>query len=796
MEIKVNNLFESHQFEINLKVFKSSDLHYKDIIGIGGFGMVSKAQFLNKTIAIKTTKFNNQNILAKELLTLKCLAHPGIPALYGITEKEVDDTLGIIYEYIDGDTLTNFLHANKLNDIEILLHLIDLANVLIYLHGVRLIHRDLKPENIMIDKNTFELKIIDFGISKFTQHSHTLSMIQGTYMYMAPELFTSQTDSIINCTIEKCYVSDKVDIFSFGVILNEIFGNDENHCNKNKDPLHIMGHWLGGGRFPVSEKIINIKIKKLVKNCTQNNPKKRPNIISVKYTLQSILLDYLPEFDMNYFNKLIEKKSNKLHLYIEYFYLNKLHSNLKECFERHSNTENFNSSNQINISSIKQNKFISPRQYPKYCPTCNIRLCSFCSASQKNNTNTDLILKLLDKCDNHGEDKVSNFFCKSCNMSICLNCKLSFHINHFLLNNNEPNENDHNITICDYLEIKDYTHSTAFSDSFINRDDYSIISSNIFGEIFQADDDEITSHKDDFSIYYSDVIKNNINGPNNKMRIFCILLLPNGYIVSSSNDNLKICDPSNKFEKVKEIKGLKYPVYSLALISNEVFATGSMETIKFYNISKDYQCVGNINKAHDNIIYSLLLLNNGNLVSASNGLIKIWDRDSDYFDSLASLNGHKQNINCLLQLFDGKLASASSDKTIRIWLVNKKYKCIKKINAHEGRVQSLLLLPNGSFVSGSYDKAIKVWDCKTDYSCILTITEHENAVRSLILLPGNRIVSGSYDKTIRIWELSREVPKCLKVLKEGENWVTAMVVLTNGNLVSSSWTNGLKLWKC
>jgi serine/threonine protein kinase len=50
----------------------------------------------------------------------------------------------------------------------------------------------------MIDKNNLEIKLIDFGISKFTQYSHTLSMIQGTYMYMAPELFTSQTDSIIN----------------------------------------------------------------------------------------------------------------------------------------------------------------------------------------------------------------------------------------------------------------------------------------------------------------------------------------------------------------------------------------------------------------------------------------------------------------------------------------------------------------------------------------------------------------------------------------------------------------------
>lgn len=35
-----------------------------------------------------------------------------------------------------------------------------------YLHQQKIIYRDLKTENIMIDKNTGELKLVDFGFAK------------------------------------------------------------------------------------------------------------------------------------------------------------------------------------------------------------------------------------------------------------------------------------------------------------------------------------------------------------------------------------------------------------------------------------------------------------------------------------------------------------------------------------------------------------------------------------------------------------------------------------------------------
>jgi hypothetical protein len=96
----------------------------------------------------------------------------------------------------------------------------------------------------------------------------------------------------------------------------------------------------------------------------------------------------------------------------------------------------------------------------------------------KNKSNTNLNLKLLDKCENHLEETIVKYFCKSCNMSICLNCILSCHINH-LYNNSEVSEEDNDISIFDYPEIYDLknTQTTSLSDSFIDKVDISIFNS-------------------------------------------------------------------------------------------------------------------------------------------------------------------------------------------------------------------------------------------------------------------------------------------------------------------------------
>jgi serine/threonine protein kinase len=90
-----------------------------------------------------------------------------------------------------------------------------------YLHSLKpqIIHRDLKPNNVLITDgmNGRFVKIADFGLATFHEfdgQSHT--KYKGTVRYAAPEVMSSRK------------YDTKADIYSLGVILQEIFKIDIN----------------------------------------------------------------------------------------------------------------------------------------------------------------------------------------------------------------------------------------------------------------------------------------------------------------------------------------------------------------------------------------------------------------------------------------------------------------------------------------------------------------------------------------------------------------------------------------
>ena len=65
-------------------------------------------------------------------------------------------------------------------------------------HKNSIIHHDLKPENILIstDKNGIidQVKLADFGLSKFLKPSAVLKTACGTPGYVAPEILGFQVE--------------------------------------------------------------------------------------------------------------------------------------------------------------------------------------------------------------------------------------------------------------------------------------------------------------------------------------------------------------------------------------------------------------------------------------------------------------------------------------------------------------------------------------------------------------------------------------------------------------------------
>ena len=165
-----------------------------------------------KYFIIKTAKDGSSaqmELIRREYELSIALNHPYIVSVFTF-EEATPVGAGIVMEYIDGFTLTEFLAQNpsrKLRQRTIE----QLLDAVAYLHRKGVVHNDLKPENILISRIDNTLKIIDFGLSD--NDAYFLYKGLGcTPKYASPELLAhQQTDC---CS----------DIYSLGLIARDILG--------------------------------------------------------------------------------------------------------------------------------------------------------------------------------------------------------------------------------------------------------------------------------------------------------------------------------------------------------------------------------------------------------------------------------------------------------------------------------------------------------------------------------------------------------------------------------------------
>ena len=91
------------------------------------------------------------------------------------------------------------------------------------MHGKKIVHRDLKPENLMLEKeNHWDLKVIDFGLSRVFNKDKKMNQRLGTPYYVAPEVLKKRYD-------EKC------DIWSIGIILHILLTGNPPFLGRNDE---------------------------------------------------------------------------------------------------------------------------------------------------------------------------------------------------------------------------------------------------------------------------------------------------------------------------------------------------------------------------------------------------------------------------------------------------------------------------------------------------------------------------------------------------------------------------------
>jgi serine/threonine protein kinase len=196
-------------------------------IGEGGFGSVYLGLLENETqLAVKKLEGVGQGAkeFKAEVSIIGSIHHVHLVKLKGFCAEGPHRLL--VYEYMARGSLDKWIFKNSENTLLLTWETryniaIGTAKGLAYLHEeceVRIIHCDIKPQNVLLDDN-FMAKVSDFGLAKLMsrEQSHVFTTLRGTRGYLAPEWITNYA------------ISEKSDVFSYGMLLLEIIGGRKNY---------------------------------------------------------------------------------------------------------------------------------------------------------------------------------------------------------------------------------------------------------------------------------------------------------------------------------------------------------------------------------------------------------------------------------------------------------------------------------------------------------------------------------------------------------------------------------------
>ncbi|KAM3222408.1 G-type lectin S-receptor-like serine/threonine-protein kinase SD2-5 [Capsicum annuum] len=207
-------------------------------LGEGGFGSVYEGTLRNGTkIAVKHLDGLGQvkESFLTEVKTVGGIHHINLVKLIGFCVEKSHRLL--IYEYMVNGSLDRWITQGKQENgltWQTRQRIIsDIAKGLAYLHGDcshKIIHLDIKPQNILLDQY-FNAKISDFGLSKLIEKdkSKVVTRMRGTRGYLAPEWLSS-------------VITEKVDVYAFGIVLMEILCGRKNldWSQDDEEDVHLL----------------------------------------------------------------------------------------------------------------------------------------------------------------------------------------------------------------------------------------------------------------------------------------------------------------------------------------------------------------------------------------------------------------------------------------------------------------------------------------------------------------------------------------------------------------------------
>ncbi|KAM3869173.1 LIM domain kinase 1-like [Diretmus argenteus] len=244
------------------RIFRPSDLIHGEVLGKGCFGQAIKVTHheTGEVMVMKELiRFDEetQNTFLKEVKVMRCLDHPNVLKFIGLFYK--DKRLNFISEYVQGGTLRETIKKMD-NDFPWSMRVSfakDIAAGMAYLHSMNVIHRDLNSDNCLVRENQ-SVVVADFGLARLVMEDRSkarasslerpatgrLSQLRrpdrrkrytvvGNPYWMAPEMIHGKS------------YDERVDIFSFGIMMCEIIGRvsaDPDYLPRTQDfGLNVAG---------------------------------------------------------------------------------------------------------------------------------------------------------------------------------------------------------------------------------------------------------------------------------------------------------------------------------------------------------------------------------------------------------------------------------------------------------------------------------------------------------------------------------------------------------------------------
>ncbi|XP_074281217.1 RAF-like serine/threonine-protein kinase 20 [Silene latifolia] len=275
-----------------LQIIKNSDLEELRELGSGTFGTVYHGKWRGTDVAIK--RINDRCFAGKaseqermrddfwnEAKKLADLHHPNVVAFYGVVLDGPGGSVATVTEYMVNGSLRTALEKNErnLDKRKRLLIAMDVAFGMEYLHSKNIVHFDLKSDNLLVnlrDPHRPICKVGDLGLSKVKCQTLISGGVRGTLPWMAPELLNGSSN----------LVSEKVDVFSFGIVMWELLTGEEPYAD-----LHygtIIGGIVSNTLRPAVPENCDPNWRTLMERCWSAETSERPNFTEIANELRAM----------------------------------------------------------------------------------------------------------------------------------------------------------------------------------------------------------------------------------------------------------------------------------------------------------------------------------------------------------------------------------------------------------------------------------------------------------------------------------------------------------------------------